>query len=123
LRAAGSLSWKSLAPADERGGLPVPLCAETIAGRHRSLGGGPREVPQPVEILEGGREGAEPTLLEERAQRDLLARLVPQTLAHLPAPLQRRGERVRLLVFLHLAVDVGVPHLSDATDQIPDAVA
>ena len=75
----------TLRQAHQRGGLPVAFGAEAVAFGHQPLAGEPRELLEPVQILESRREGTEATGLEERSHGDLLTRGVAQDFALLAA--------------------------------------
>ena len=95
---------------DQHRALPVPLGAEPVAVGHQALDRDPRQLAQPVEVLERVGEGPEPARGQERPQPGL----DPRGLAQLVAPLAVAG-RARAprsyssVVGLDEAVDVGRP--------------
>ena len=58
----------------ERRRLPVALATEAVAVGHQPLDGQTRELAQPTEVLEVGRERSEPAVTEELTESGLDAR-------------------------------------------------
>ena len=108
--AAGQPLPHDLRGAHENRSLPVPLGAEAIAGLGQALHGQAGELTEPAEVLEVGREGLRPALLEEGTQRNLLAGGVAQRFRAIPTGGQLGGHVVALAVFGHEGIDGPLVH-------------
>src|ERR1017187_10798237 len=97
-RASRKARADDLHRAQQGAGLPVALRPEAVAVGHEPLDREPRQLAQPVQVLERGREALEAALFEEGAKAELDPRGVAKRTVAGAAAAQDRGPRTALAV-------------------------
>ena len=100
--------------------LPVALCAESVAIAHQELSSEARQLLEALEVLEVRREGRVALVIEELLDAEVLAQLIADRALEFLRAVLLRVERVQILEFLVLGVDVRLADTIDDFDEIAD---